>query len=204
MYMSCTLVLGGGGARYLMVELRSDSHVQFHVELVVVGDEGSSHSAAGNQVHHGRLNLPTQPPVNLKHLPSMCQHARPPTSNISPQCANMLARQPQTSPLNVPTRPAANLKHLPSMCQNARPPTSNISPQCANTPARQPQTSPLNVPTRPPANLKHLPSMCQHARPPTSNISPAPASLSPPHRMALTALICSKTHHTNKPRCVKL
>lgn len=41
-----------------MVQLWGNPHVEVHVQLVVVGDEGPSYSAAWDEVHHGRLHLP--------------------------------------------------------------------------------------------------------------------------------------------------
>ncbi|GKT46492.1 uncharacterized protein ColSpa_06674 [Colletotrichum spaethianum] len=43
--------------KLLEVELGSYSHEHGHVQIVVVGDEGSGGSTTGNGTHHGRLNL---------------------------------------------------------------------------------------------------------------------------------------------------
>lgn len=42
---------------YLMVELWSNSHIQVHVQLIVIGDERLGHSSPWNDVHHGSFNL---------------------------------------------------------------------------------------------------------------------------------------------------
>ena len=42
---------------HLQVELRGDSHVKSHVEVIVVGGERPSRSTTGYHVHHGSLNL---------------------------------------------------------------------------------------------------------------------------------------------------
>ena len=39
------------------VKFRGDSHVKFHVEVVVVGDKGSGSGATGNHVHHGGFDF---------------------------------------------------------------------------------------------------------------------------------------------------
>lgn len=42
---------------YLVVELRGNPHVEVHVQVVVVGDEGTGNGPPGDQVHHGGFNL---------------------------------------------------------------------------------------------------------------------------------------------------
>ncbi len=42
---------------YLVIELRSDPHVQLHIQLIVVSNKWTSHCSTGNNVHHWRLNL---------------------------------------------------------------------------------------------------------------------------------------------------
>lgn len=41
----------------LEVQLGSDTHVQLHLEIVVVGEERSGSGSTGNHVHHWRFNL---------------------------------------------------------------------------------------------------------------------------------------------------
>ena len=43
--------------QHLQVQLGSDTEVQVHVQVVVVGDEGLGHGTTGDHVHHGSLNL---------------------------------------------------------------------------------------------------------------------------------------------------
>lgn len=41
----------------LVVELRSDSHVQVHVQLVVVSNKWTGYCSTRNYIHHWSLNL---------------------------------------------------------------------------------------------------------------------------------------------------
>lgn len=41
----------------LQIEFRGYTHVQFHVEIVVVSDEGSGGGSSGDHVHHGCFYL---------------------------------------------------------------------------------------------------------------------------------------------------
>mmetsp|Transcript_76742 Transcript_76742/g.128980 ORF Transcript_76742/g.128980 Transcript_76742/m.128980 type:complete len:320 (-) Transcript_76742:438-1397(-) len=49
--------------QHFQIQLRSNPHVQLHVQLVVLGDERLGHSATGNHVHHGSLNLQKVPVI---------------------------------------------------------------------------------------------------------------------------------------------
>ena len=42
---------------HLVVELRSNPHVEVHVQFVVIGDKRTGHGTTWDQVHHGCLNL---------------------------------------------------------------------------------------------------------------------------------------------------
>lgn len=42
---------------YLVVELRSDPHVQVHIQLIVVSNKWTGHCSTRNNIHHWRLNL---------------------------------------------------------------------------------------------------------------------------------------------------
>lgn len=50
-----------------MIELRSHSHVEVHVEVIVVGDEGLGRGTTWDHVHEGRLHL--QEPQTVKKPP---------------------------------------------------------------------------------------------------------------------------------------
>ena len=41
----------------LQIEFRCDSHVEFHIQVVVVGHEGTGSGSSGNHVHHWGLHL---------------------------------------------------------------------------------------------------------------------------------------------------
>ena len=43
--------------QHLVIQLRGHTHVQVHVQVVVVGHEGLGRGATGNHVHHRRLYL---------------------------------------------------------------------------------------------------------------------------------------------------
>ena len=40
-----------------MVEFWSNSHIQIHVQLIVVGDKRPGHRSPWDDVHHGSFNL---------------------------------------------------------------------------------------------------------------------------------------------------
>src|SRR5262245_12683821 len=42
---------------HLEIELGSNTHEEFHVQIVVHGDEGLGSGATSNHVHHGRLHF---------------------------------------------------------------------------------------------------------------------------------------------------
>lgn len=44
-------------AHYLVVELRSNPHVQVHIQLIVVSNKWTGHCSTRDNVHHWRLNL---------------------------------------------------------------------------------------------------------------------------------------------------
>lgn len=59
----------------LEVQLGSDSHVQFHVQVIVMGHKGSGCGSTRNHVHHGSLNLDE---VKILEVPShKGDHLRP-------------------------------------------------------------------------------------------------------------------------------
>ena len=43
--------------QHLQIQLRSDPHVQLHVQVMVVCDKGTCSCASRNHVHHGSLHL---------------------------------------------------------------------------------------------------------------------------------------------------
>lgn len=46
-----------GIAHYLVVELRSNPHIQVHVQVIMISNEWAGHCTTRNNVHHWRLNL---------------------------------------------------------------------------------------------------------------------------------------------------
>ena len=50
-----------------MIQLRGHSHVEVHVEVIVVGDEGLGRGTAWDHVHERRLHL--QKPQTIKEPP---------------------------------------------------------------------------------------------------------------------------------------
>ena len=49
----------------LEIQLGGDAQEQFHVERVVMGDEGTRHGPAGDHVHHRRLHLQERPLIQI-------------------------------------------------------------------------------------------------------------------------------------------
>lgn len=47
---------------YLVVKLRRNSHVQVHIQVIVVSNKRTGHCSTRNKVHHWSLNLKKRPP----------------------------------------------------------------------------------------------------------------------------------------------